>query len=376
VLNAQEYERKTEQASAALLALMHARGPGIKLPTIEEMCTQFGVSRTTLEPVLQALERRGLVRRRRGSGIYVTERIRQKTIGVVFGGNIFSSDFSPYWSLLLQAVGAQAGAFDMRPQAYLDIPQGQGGLGSHTQLIEDLDARRLDGLLMFSLHYERDARRLVRGYGIPLVFPSGAPPDWVVTYDHDAYIRLAAPEIARHPGRRIGLLGPSTHRPLLEDELRQRGLTDITIDDWSYETWARIIPGAGAHEHCAYRMTQQLISQASQHPLPDVLVSMEDTATRGVITALLQSGLHPGRDLTLISSANARSPVLTPYADGVICFTFDPAEQARAALTMLDTLMNGGTPTQSPVLIAPTVTPRLVERESTIAIHDHERNPT
>jgi DNA-binding LacI/PurR family transcriptional regulator len=357
MLSVQESASKTEQASAALMALLHARGPGIKLPTIEEMCTQFGVSRTTLEAALQSVEHRGLIRRRRGSGIYGTERLRLRTIGVVFGGDIFSPGFSPYWSLLLQAVGTYAAAFNCRPQAYLDIPQGQGGLGGQPQLMEDLDAQRLDGLLLFGPHDEHDEVVPLRAYGIPLILSWSTPHDWVVTNDHAAGIRLAAREIARQARRHIGLLAPPDYRTVLAAELQQLGVPDVRIDDWSYETWAGIIPGAGSHEHCAYRMTQQVLTHTAQHPLPEVVVSLDDTATRGVLTALLQAGRQPGRDLAILSSANAGSPVLKPYAGGVSCLTFDPAAQVRAALTMLETLMNGGTPAENPVRIAPTLAP-------------------
>jgi DNA-binding LacI/PurR family transcriptional regulator len=350
----QEYESKTEQASAALLALAHERGPGIKLPTIEEMCTRFGVSRTALEPALQALERRGLVSRRRGSGIYVTERIRHKTIGVVFGGNIFSPEFSPYWSLLLQAVGAQAGACQIYPQAYLDIPQGE--LGGHLQLIEDLNARRLDGLLLYSFNSADHEARMFQAYGIPVVLTDSTAANWAVNLDHAAGLQLAAQAIVRQVGRRVAVLGPPASHPMLDAAIRQQGVTDVTIEDWSYETWARTIPGAGSREHCAYRLTQERVSQRAQHLLPEVLVSMDDTATRGVITALLQAGLAPGRDLTIITFQNAGSPVLDAYAADIRCLTYDPAAQAHAALAMLSTLMHGGTPPERHILIAPTVT--------------------
>lgn len=355
-LNTQECNSKTERARAMLLALAHDRGPGMKLPTLEEMCAQFSMSRTALEPALKALEQRGLLRRRHGSGIYITERIRQKTIGVVFNGNIFSPDFSPYWGLLYRAVGAQADDLNMHLQAYLDISLGEGGLGGHSQLFEDLEMHRLDGLLLAAFDSTHEEVACMRRYGIPMVLIGGMAPDWVVTYDHDAGIRLAAQEIARQCGRRIALLGPPSLSPILGAELRQLDVTDVIIEDWSYETWARIIRGSGTHEHCAYRLTQQRIHQAVQHPLPEVLVSMEDTSTRGVITALLQAGRQPGRDLTIITSINAGSPVLDSYAEGLTCFTFDPFEQVRAALGMLEILMNGGTPPARHVLIAPTIT--------------------
>ncbi len=45
--------------------------PGQKLPTENEMCDMFGVSRTALREALQMLSARGLIAVRKGSGIYV-----------------------------------------------------------------------------------------------------------------------------------------------------------------------------------------------------------------------------------------------------------------------------------------------------------------
>jgi len=45
--------------------------PGEKLPTENEMCRMFGVSRTALREALQMLNARGLINIRKGSGIYV-----------------------------------------------------------------------------------------------------------------------------------------------------------------------------------------------------------------------------------------------------------------------------------------------------------------
>lgn len=47
--------------------------PGEKLPTEAKLCEMFGVSRTSLREALQKLNARGLLRIRKGSGIYVTD---------------------------------------------------------------------------------------------------------------------------------------------------------------------------------------------------------------------------------------------------------------------------------------------------------------
>jgi hypothetical protein len=172
---------KTVSAREALLKLAEARGPGVKLPTLQQLCARLEVSRTTLERAMVPLERRGLLQRKHGSGIYVCDRIRQKTIGVVFGGDIFSPGFSPFWGLLLEAVCRQAGDRRMRPRPYIDISAGHEGLLGHVQLVEDLDAGRLDGLLLFTPHYEHDEAGELCDHGVPLVVFGGAARDWTVT---------------------------------------------------------------------------------------------------------------------------------------------------------------------------------------------------
>ena len=47
--------------------------PGEKLPTENELCSMFGVSRTALREALHMLTARGLINIRKGSGIYVND---------------------------------------------------------------------------------------------------------------------------------------------------------------------------------------------------------------------------------------------------------------------------------------------------------------
>ena len=49
-------------------------GPGALLPTEDQVCEQYGVSRITVRRALDALQQQGLIERRRGVGSFVTER--------------------------------------------------------------------------------------------------------------------------------------------------------------------------------------------------------------------------------------------------------------------------------------------------------------
>jgi len=48
-------------------------GPGEKLPTEKEFCESFGVSRNVLREALRSLDSKGLIKIKKGSGMFVTE---------------------------------------------------------------------------------------------------------------------------------------------------------------------------------------------------------------------------------------------------------------------------------------------------------------
>lgn len=344
---------KTEAVGKALLAMARQRGPGIKLPTLEELGSELSVSRTTLERALQPLERRGLFVRRQGSGIYATAAIRLKTVGVAFGSDIFSEGFSPFWRLLLEAFRTQAAGLELLSRAYLDVLAGHGGLGGHAQLVEDLEAQRLDGLLFLAPPVGWSEENFVRGLTIPLVTLDSKSKGWVAGFDMDALLRLAARHVDAPSARRVALLGVSPNRELLDDELRRSGYGGDTVLDWSSARWGACIPQAGTHENCARKLVSRVFLAESRETWPDVIVSTDDTMTRGAVTVLRDAGFVIGRDVRIVTSENRGSPVLEPYADSLRRIVFDPADVIRAALGMLEILMDGGTPPERRMLIAP-----------------------
>ena len=359
---------KQKPLSKAILAQAQRLGPNQRMPTVRKLCALHGVSTSTLDPVLRELETRGIITRHHGRGIFVAPTIAQKTIGVVFGGNIFDSvQFSPFWFLLLQAVRQQVADRTHRPLAYLDIAQSSDGLGGHEQLIEDLENRRLHGLLLLSPDPPGDEARQLGAYGLPLVVFGGHAPEWTVTHDWRPVYSLAARELATHRCRRVAILGLTTDTDLqqLECDLREAGYAGEPVLDWSYLTWVSRIPGLLNRETFGRELARRMIAEKANHPLPDSLVSLDDTMTRGVITALHEAGLQPGRDIQIATVVNKGSPVLESYASNLIKIEYDPAADVEAALDMLDILMDGGKPPQNPVLIGPVL--RRVRGEGTPA---------
>lgn len=345
---------KRRETVGAIRELAFRAGPGMKLPTVRELSARFAVARATVDDALDTLEAQGMIHRKHGSGIYVLPAVRQKTVGVVFGGDIFSPGYSPFWSLLLLAIREQTAGRAVRPRAYLDIAEGRNGLGDHHQLEEDLNAERLDALLLIAPQSGWNELEFVRRLTVPLVTLDARHKGWVVSLDMGAFLRQAARVVVDGgPARRVALLGFDPDRERFEDGLRRVGYDGLPVGDWSYIRWASLIYGAGTHENCARKLVAKVLSEGGRAAFPDVIVSTEDTMTRGAVTALQAAGLQPGRDVRIVTSENRGSPVLEPYLDGLVRIVLDPAELIRAALGMLEILMDGGTPPKRKVLVGP-----------------------
>ncbi|MCX7936056.1 MAG: hypothetical protein N3A66_12450, partial [Planctomycetota bacterium] len=232
----------------------------------------------------------------------------------------------------------------------MDIAGSHQSIATHEQLDADLTAKVVDGVLLFAPDYRYDHAGALRSYGVPLVVLGGKGDHWRCDFDYQTFIRLAAEEMARAAICHASLIAPPARIPLLAEAMQQHG-QPCRIDDWSYETWVAFIPDVGTRENCAYRVAKRMLAQRNQQPLPQAVVSCDDTATRGLINALLQDGLQPGRDLKVITSANIGSNVLTPYADSIVQIAFEPAEITAAMFKTLEALMAGQQPASNPVYI-------------------------
>ena len=74
---------------------------GDKIPSTTLLAKQFGVNPETIQTSLKRLMDRGLIERTRGRGTFVRKGYNNKTIGIVFGQEIFSDPDTVFYSLLL-----------------------------------------------------------------------------------------------------------------------------------------------------------------------------------------------------------------------------------------------------------------------------------
>ena len=176
--------------------------PGMALPSENELCRQFSISRFSVRKALDILEADGLIFRQPGVGSFVSESRRpqkeQKTLNIAITGS--SSGFNPYIAEVFD--GAQK------------ICSGENARLVYCPT-EEFIARNggdMDGLiLMTTRETPDDFRRLnaISGSGIPVVLInrfSDLPNLAYATVDYELESRRAVELLFRMGRKRVGLI--------------------------------------------------------------------------------------------------------------------------------------------------------------------------
>jgi len=74
---------------------------GDRIPSTTLLADQFGVNPETIQTSLRRLMDRGLVKRTRGKGTFVRKGYDNKTVGIVFGQEIFADPDTLFYSIFL-----------------------------------------------------------------------------------------------------------------------------------------------------------------------------------------------------------------------------------------------------------------------------------
>lgn len=326
--------------------MAHKLGPNIKLPTAKELCVQLGVTITTLDRSLAKLEDRGVIRRLQGSGIYVADALQKKTIGVVFGLNIFDAGIPPIYSILLSDCEKRAMTLPERYSTYIGSPglSGSHDAAIHHDLEEALKNHRLDGLLLFAKASKRQ-EEVLREFGVPMAVMTahGLGPG-VVTLDTESLIRDAAETLRQEGCRTLGFLGPlPEHCEMFSRAIASLGLSTqekwILNPDVTDKTFT-VHEGLFGRQNFGHNSATQILSWGRAE-MPDGLISTDDMITRAACSTFTQRGLQIGKNFKFATQSNKDSMILAEWSRDLIQFEFDPQESIDAMFDVLDRLMRG-----------------------------------
>jgi DNA-binding LacI/PurR family transcriptional regulator len=297
--------------------------------------------------ILANLESRGVVNRRRGSGIYVSPMIGRPRVGLVFGRNVFGQNVSPVYSVLLDLCQHRAREGNERFSFYIDMPDGPEA-AVHPDLLEDVRGGRLQGLMFTSRGSAaqrewRDALPLPHVSFLPTYrFPG------VVGLDYADMVRAGLESLSRRGCRRVGYLSvlhrqnPSftedvasfdaaARRLGLKGIVWRRGSSDdmgLGLSEQTFERWASL--------------GRLAVRELWQNPSPpDGLLISDDAMASGALAELSQRGVRLGADLHVASHANAGTSTLASFAGRIVRLEFEPAEISSSMFSLLESRMAG-----------------------------------
>lgn len=346
---------KRRLAVEALARLAERLGPGAKLPRVADMALDLGIAVGTLDQCLRKLEEKGVVTRRRGSGIYVAPSVHARRVALVFGADIFSSAGSPVYSLLLQHCQRQAARRHSRFSFYLDValPAEEGRVVPdacplHEDLAAALADRRIDGIILVAGQTPRQEAWL-RKHGVPMVRFCGAPDGQpgLVALDYAELIGYGLKSLAAQGCRTVGFLGLQREQAALFRDLAGRaGLA--TRDSWIvHPAGDAPIPEESCHKlgrdfALELLMNNGWAPESGAAPeLPDGIVSSDDMLTRGLCLFLGRLGFAVGDTMKIASHSNRGSSALEEWRQRISMIEFDPGDMVAALFSALETLMDG-----------------------------------
>lgn len=355
-----------------LRQLIDASEPGDALPSYTQMIRSYGVGQATIDRVMREFDAAGLIVRKNGKGIFVSSRVVQKTIGLVFGRDIFGVGVSPICGMLLRQCEDRAREHQENFKAYLDLPHASVSeddvLPARRALAEDIQAGKLDGILLVWSHGPEEEAWL-RAQKIPVVSMTGdylRPKDYSVCLNYTEMVREGVKALASEGCRRIGMLTPLAYlrgsgydedRKVFAAALKRAGLE--MRPEWIWEDRAGKSTNEGGnetHEEQGYRAFLELFGKGwGGGPLPDGLVSLDDMLTRGALAAARKLKVEIGSELKIATHANQESPALQGYEQELVMMEIDINEMVEAMFGLLETLMDGGLPKEKIFHVKPAV---------------------
>jgi DNA-binding LacI/PurR family transcriptional regulator len=359
------HRTKTQALTSYLTDLAHELGPEARLPTMQQLCEELNVSVVTLNRALSELEAQNIITRKHGVGIFVSSRLQQKTIGLVYDRDILQPDTSPFAALLVEEARRRAKAGHESFSLFLSEPSSpSGSLPVHDDLADAVRAKRLHGIL-FVGEQNPTAARWIEEQGVPIVALAYTPlATWRVCLDHAETSRLGVKSLATQGCQRIALLLPlgsglgripdDPSFPELDafkSALKKAGLPFDQSLVWRYDDLRSDFVTSDSNQEQGFHAVNELF--ADEKNRPDGLVILDDMMARGALVALSKLGLRPGIEIQIATHTNKGSTALHGYEDDLFFIEIDPAQIVGALFSMLETLMSGQSPPDKVISIRP-----------------------
>ena len=351
--------KKSGKVYDEIRAMALRLGPDARLPTMTQLRDTLGASIATLDSVLGDLEARNIIRRKQGSGIYVSSHVK-KPIALLINLSEFShSNASPFWSLLLEQARKRAAQWSDMVHFYATFDEQESKAPLSGSLLENIERGRIQGILGVGIP-EGVSNQLI-ALDLPHVVYA-AYGGLMVAQDHNSLIESGVAALAAQNCKNIQMWRqmPAAHEiAAIQEEnsrisaiyrraLNQNGLqgvSDALRQDG--EQFARIEAGLPleSRQEQGFHLAQAAFSGAEIPP--DGILLLDDMMTFGALAALRKMRIEPGQDVKIATHANAGSSILMGYEDSITRLEFDSAELIETMFALLETWMGGEKPAEN-----------------------------
>ena len=260
---------------------------GSRIPPTSELARSFAVNPETVQTALKRLMERGLVERRRGAGTFVRKGIKGRTAAIVFGENNFTRIDRSFFNILLKCLMRRlpAAGWDFRHFITTERPEADAAFHELEKAVADGSVRAV---------IEFCTNDMIIGW-----LDNGclAPSSRRATFIDYPDILAQALEYLMKLGRKDIAVVCGKERESLK----------------AYEEIAAGICGrpgaasinfqfAGDTQRDGYATTMELLNGSGSRP--DAIASLCDSASRGIIFALLEKGVRIPEEIAFITHSN------------------------------------------------------------------------
>lgn len=261
---------------------------GDKIPATTQLATRFQVNSDTIQQSLKLLMKRGLVERAPGRGTYVRRGVSSKTVGIIFGKEIYLNPDRMFFSIYLDRLTKLLGKKGWNSKLF-PTSEFAGYDKAFYDMKSAVDSGEIRAVVEFC------SNTLVRNWvekECPVPFSQH-----FLTVDYADFTLSGLNYLFNTGCRKISLLAHEVEGNL---PIYEKAVRDFCLDKGIAENDIRIIP-TNSYADDGYQAIKDLYKQGEN---PDGLLVANDGVCRGALYALLELGVKIPDEIKLITYAN------------------------------------------------------------------------
>lgn len=293
---------------------------GHRLPTTQEIATMFGVTIKTAQQGAAFLASQGLLERIPGRGTFVSNRIMSRSIGIVFGQNVFGNPETLFFQSLYGMICSELRRLKWNAELYFPSDE-KAQEQMLSELGQDVESGRLRAVIPVccseSLGLWLDDHPQIPCMNRHTAAP--APTD--IKTDH--VYRGMAYLLGRGYRRIAVVVHTLTSQP--DSVERMRADMELAYADCGLPMQATFHGGNAASHAAGVAQARAILDSSGVKP--DAFLVLNDLACMGVIFELLSRKLNIPADIGVMAHANKGIEIPCPVP--LTRLELDPADFAR-----------------------------------------------